>query len=348
MKLSMISINYQLIKSSIINKMLIVWTEVCLLILTVLFFCWLCVTFTEQEKALSSESYIVFKSAMLNEEKLYTCRRFSSYDSKYSPNDIPREEKSGWCVQDYLTFCNPSRTILDSLFHVSLIEKGIEAQAAIRYICKRDTIDTSQDSLFYKTALALDPIVYKLDTNKDNNITLQAYVKFPFKTVLLRSPLLIIIFCLWLISLASIVCYYYLVRHKKKQEPATLTLPISTVPLLTEQAIVWTELPCGLLFDEKYGDLQYKGQVCAQLRDNNLRLFRCFLKTEEHKLTIEDICIEVLGRNINEVLTESDRSAVSSAIYRFRITLKSIPVIKIETIRTTGFRMIFRGTQLFG
>lgn len=344
MKLSMMSTKCQRIKSSTISKMRIVWTGVCLLSLTVLFFCWLYVTFKEQEKVLSSESYIVFKSAMLNEEKLYTGRRFSSYDPNYSPNDIPREEKSGWCVQDYLTFCNPNRSVLDSLFQVSLIEKDIEAQAAIRYINKRDTIDTSLDSLFYKTALALDPIVFRFDTNKDNNITLQAYVKFPFKTVLTRSPMLILIFCLWLISQAGIVCYYYLVIRKKKQEPATLTIPVSTVPLVTEQAIVWTELPCDLLFDEKYGDLLYKGNVCARLRDNNLRLFHCFLKTEEHKLTIEDICIEVLCRNISEGLTESDRAVVSTTIFRFRNKLKSVPVIKIETLRTTGFQMIFKET----
>lgn len=156
--------------------------------------------------------------------------------------------------------------------------------------------------------------------------------------------MLILIFCLWLISQAGIVCYYYLVIRKKKQEPATLTIPVSTVPLVTEQAIVWTELPCDLLFDEKYGDLLYKGNVCARLRDNNLRLFHCFLKTEEHKLTIEDICIEVLCRNISEGLTESDRAVVSTTIFRFRNKLKSVPVIKIETLRTTGFQMIFKET----
>lgn len=344
MELSIMSTNCQLIMSSRTKKIQKVWMVVCLLCLTALFFCWLWMAFKVQVKVLSSESYIVFKQAIQDEEKLCIGSRFSSYDPKYSQNDIPRNEKSEWCVQDYLTYRNQSRSVLDSLFQMSLIKKGIEAQAAIRYTCKRVTIDTSPDSLFYKTALALDPIVFRFDTNKDNNITLQAYVKFPFKAVLTRSPMLILIFCLWLISQAGIVCYYYLVIRKKKQEPATLTIPVSTVPLVTEQAIVWTELPCDLLFDEKYGDLLYKGNVCARLRDNNLRLFHCFLKTEEHKLTIEDICIEVLCRNISEGLTESDRAVVSTTIFRFRNKLKSVPVIKIETLRTTGFQMIFKET----
>lgn len=348
MKLSIMSINCQHIMSSKINKIQIVWMVVCLLCLTTLFSCWLWIALKEQQKILYSESLYYFKQAIQDEKKKQLELRVGFYDPKFSPNDISEEEKNEWCNQDFLTHRDPGRSVLDSLFQISLMENKIKAQVAIRYICNGKIIDSNTNSLLYNDVYALEPIVYRKDAIEANNIILQAYVKFPFKTVLLRSPLLIIIFCLWLISLAGIVCYYYLVRCKKKQEPATLTIPISTVPLLTEQAIVWTELPCGLLFDEKYGDLQYKGQVCAQLRDNNLRLFRCFLKTEEHKLTIEDICIEVLNRNINEGLTESDRSAVSSAIYRFRITLKSIPVIKIETIRATGFRMIFGRTQLFG
>lgn len=324
-----------------INKRDLTWMVVCLLSFTALFVCWLWTAFNEQQIGLSSESDVIFKQVVQNEKKLCISRRFGSYDSKYSPNDIPKEEKSEWCAQDYLTYCDPDRSILDSLFRVSLIEKGIKAQAAVRYVCNGYTIDTCPDSLFYKTAFALEPIVYRKDTNKDNNITLQAYVKFPFKTVLTRSPLLILIFCLWLILFVGIIGVYYYIENRRKKVAAAVTIRESIVPLVQEQTIIWTKLASDLLFDEKCGDLQYKDCISVRLGDNLLRLFRCFIKAEQYKLTYENICTDVLGRPIKEGVTKSDREAVAGTIYRLRDILKTIPVINIKSIRSAGYQIEF-------
>lgn len=297
------------------------------------------------------------------------------YDHKDSFNDISGEEKEEWCIQSYLTWRDPKRTLLDSLFQASLIEKGIQAQSAIRYIHNGDTINTWPDSLFYNEAYALPPMIYRIDTNKDNNITLQAYVKLPFTTVLTRSPLIIPIFCLWLISLAGIIGVYYSIKNRRKvialtPTPTPTPIPIpapipapappsdpvpdpipdpvpaptptiqeSIVPLVQEPTIIWTQLAPDLLFDDKYGDLQYKGEVCARLNGNSLKLFRCFIASRQ--LSYEDICIDILGRLIKDGRSKYDRDAVSSTVYRLRDSLASIPVIKIITIRNVGYELIF-------
>lgn len=341
--------------------------------LTVLSFSWLCLIFAEQQKGLYTESYLLFKHTVQNEKEQQIERQFVHYDHKESYNDISFDEKEEWCIQDYLTWRDPNRTLLDSLFQVSLITKDIKAQSAIRYIHNGDTINTCPDSLFYKEAHALPPIIYRKDTNKDNNITLQAYVKLPFTTVLTRSPLIIPVFCLWLISLAGIIgVYYYIMNRRKVIAPALALAPTATpisipvpaqappsdpvpvpvpdpvpaptiqesiVPLVQEPTIIWTQLAPDLLFDDKYGDLQYKGEVCARLNGNSLKLFRCFIASRQ--LSYEDICIDILGRLIKEGRSKYDRDAVSSTVYRLRDSLALIPVIKIITIRNVGYEMIF-------
>lgn len=347
--------------------MYIVLMIVCLLINSTLFFCWLWTVFKDQQKRLASESGIIFKQSIQNEKIHCIDRTFSFYNSKLSPDDIQREEKNEWCDQDYLTYRNPNRSILDSLFQASLIEKNIKAQSAIRYIHNGDTINTCLDSHIYKEAYALPPMIYRIDTNKDNNITLQAYVKFSFTTVLIRSPLIVPVFCLWLISLAGIIGVYYSIRNRRKvialtpipitaqappsdpvpdpiPDPDPIPVPAPTiqesiVPLVQEPTIVWTQLAPDLLFDDKYGDLQYKGEVCARLNGNSLKLFRCFIASRQ--LSYEDICIDILGRLIKEGRSKYDRDAVSSTVYRLRDSLALIPVIKIITIRNVGYEMIF-------
>lgn len=353
--------------------MYIVLMIACLLINSTLFFCWLWTVFKDQQKRLYSDSGIIFKQSIQNEKKQCIDRTFSFYNSKLSPDDIQREEKKEWCDQDYLTYRNPNRSILDSLFQISLIEKGIQAQSAIRYIYNGDTINTCPDSLFYSEAYALPPMIYRIDTNKDNNITLQAYVKLPFMTVLTRSPLIIPVFCLWLISLAGILGVYYYIMNRRKiiaptptpistptpipapapiptsipildPDPAPVPAPTpsiqeSIVPLVQEQTIVWTQLAPDLLFDDKCGDLQYQGEVCVRLTGNSLKLFRCFIATRQ--LNYEDICIDILGRLIKDGMSKYDRDAVSSTVYRLRDSLALIPVIKIITIRNVGYEMIF-------
>lgn len=351
--------------------MYIVLMIVCLLINSTLFFCWLWTVFKDQQKRLASESGIIFKQSIQNEKKQCIDRTFSFYNSKLSPDDIQREEKNEWCDQDYLTYRNPSRSILDSLFQASLIEKNIKAQSAIRYIHNGDTINTCPDSHIYKEAYALPPMIYRIDTNKDNNITLQAYVKFSFTTILIRNPLIIPVFCLWLISLAGIIGVYYSIRNRRKvialtpalalaPTPTPISIPAPTppsdpvpdpvpvpaptiqesiVPLVQEPTIIWTQLAPDLLFDDKYGDLQYKGEVCARLNGNSLKLFRCFIASRQ--LSYEDICIDILGRLIKEGRSKYDRDAVSSTVYRLRDSLALIPVIKIITIRNVGYEMIF-------
>lgn len=353
------------------------WSVFGIICLTFLLFCWLKCIFVDQQKRIYIESFVLFKQILQIEKELQIKRQLGYYDHNDSFNDISGEEKDEWCIQNYLTWRDPNRTLLDSLFQVSLIEHGIQAQSAIRYIHSGDTINTCPDSHIYEEAYALPPMIYRIDTNKDNNITLQAYVKLPFTTVLTRSPLIIPVFCLWLISLAGIIGVYSSIRNRRKviapaptptptpaptptptpaPTPAPIPIPTpdppsdpvpdptptiqeSIVPLVQEPTIIWTQLAPDLLFDDKYGDLQYKGEVCARLNGNSLKLFRCFIASRQ--LSYEDICIDILGRLIKDGRSKYDRDAVSSTVYRLRDSLALIPVIKIITIRNVGYEMIF-------
>ena len=69
------------------------------------------------------------------------------------------------------------RQLLHSLFRDILQKEHIEVETAIRCIRNGRVINSSTDSLFYKKASSLKPIVYRIDENKERNITLQAYVR---------------------------------------------------------------------------------------------------------------------------------------------------------------------------
>lgn len=170
-------------------------------------------------------------------------------------------------------------------------------------------------------------------------------MKFPFKFVLTRSPLFFIILGLWLLSLAVVIVSYCIIKRKRCLPSVPETIQEVIVPLLQEQTINWITLPCGFLFDEKYGDLKYQGEVCVRLKDNLLRLFRSFIKAEEYKLTYEDICVQVLGRSVKKEATKSDRDTVAKNISRLREVLNEISMIQIKTLRNAGYQMIFSANQ---
>lgn len=104
--------------------------------------------------------------------------------------------------------------------------------------------------------------------------------------------------------------------------------------------IEWIELPHNLYFDEKRGDLRYGEELTIRLKDNPLRLFRCFIEVEQFKLTFKEICIEVLGRSVKDEIEKGDKAVVSNVARGLREALAPFPFIQIEAIRAVGYRMI--------
>ena len=325
--------------------------------LTCLFSWWLWSAFHIQSNKLCSESSLVFAEVMQKEKILKIGRRFGNYDPMNSSNKISGIEKEEWCDQDFLFYKDSTRTFLDSLFRVTLLEHKIQANTALRCIWGRRVIKTFSNDAFYDEALPLEQFIYRIDENPDRTIMLQAYIKFPFRTVWRHSYLMWGILALGLLLLGSVIGAYRFwckkvrkvaeqelqrqQQHELKQQELQekeKQLP-TPEPLTPTKTINWVELAEDLIFDKEHGDLCYKNVVNIRLVENSLRLFCFFVQVEEHKLTYEKICIDILARSTKKGLSKTDRDAVANAIRHLRKHLEQIPVIRIEAIRGLGYQM---------
>lgn len=200
--------------------------------------------YLNQEEKLHSELFMLFTEVVQEEKEQQIGKQKRHYDPQNSPNDIPGEEKHSWCVQDYLTKYDSSRHLLHSLFRDILQKEHIEVETAIRCIRNGRVINSSTDSLFYKKASSLKPIVYRIDENKERNITLQAYVDVPVQTVLGQ------IGWFWVLSYSFfiiLICYcgFYFENIKKKIGKIIRLLRTSrqtSYELIEQQKIKLTEL----------------------------------------------------------------------------------------------------------
>lgn len=172
--------------------------------------------YRDQEKSLYTELFTFFVETIQKEKEQQIEMYKGNYDPLKSPNDLPGEEKRAWCVQDYITkHRDPSRHLLDSIFRDILQKQNIDVKMAIRCIRSGAIIDTSADSLFYKKATPLKPVVYRIDNNKEKNITLQAYVDVPVRTILGRIGWFwVISFFLFIILVVGCGIYFKKLREK--------------------------------------------------------------------------------------------------------------------------------------
>lgn len=99
------------------------------------------------------------------------------YDARRSPDTIPYSEKWNWIAQSYLVKHDSNRLILDSLFRVELAKQHLYVSTAVRCLFKGETIYSNFDSLFCQKAIALPPVVYRLNEKPEGRCELQGYVK---------------------------------------------------------------------------------------------------------------------------------------------------------------------------
>lgn len=168
---------------------------------------WFLNVYKEQKMDLCSEALILFTEAMQKDIKQNVDRQMGYYDLNLSPNLIPRDEKKKWLDQSYITICDSSRHVLDSIYHAILKENDIRVKSAIRYIKEGNVIHTSDDSTIYKDVNLLPPIVYRIDDNIEKDITLQAYVDISFCTILSRMGGFLLLWILFLILAGAGVWY---------------------------------------------------------------------------------------------------------------------------------------------
>lgn len=179
---------------------------ICLIILFVFGF-WFLNVYEDRKKDLYSDVFIFFTEAMQMDIKQNLDRQMGYYDTNLSPSNISEDEINKCLDQSYVTLCDSSRHVLDSIYRAILKENGIWVKSAIRYIGEGKVINTSADSSIYKESNLLPPITYRVDDNAEKNITLQAYVDISFWTILGRMGWFLLFWFLFLI-MAGVGVWY--------------------------------------------------------------------------------------------------------------------------------------------
>lgn len=171
---------------------------ICLIILFVFGF-WFLNVYEDRKKDLYSDVFIFFTEAMQKDINQNLDRQMGYYDTNLSPSNISEDEINKWLDQSYVTLCDSSRHVLDSIYRAILKENDIWVKSAIRYIGEGKVINTSADSSIYKESNLLPPITYRIDDNAEKNITLQAYVDISSWMILSRMGWFLLIWFLFLI-----------------------------------------------------------------------------------------------------------------------------------------------------
>lgn len=327
------------------SKQTILGGAVCLII-TFLFICWLSVDFASHQKNRQEMAYSAFIEAIQLEKdsQLKDVPKILDYKTYRSPDNIPLEEKNNWCDQWYLAGKDSNRIKLDSCFRVTLAKRNIDAQIAVHCLLEGRTTYSCPDSLYYREAEALPPVVYRLSEKPEERCELQGYVAFSFLSVLMHTPSMRALVLLWFLSICVAIGTFY---YWKKAELPPLTCKFVRKPIAKEIPITkevpdlepWRQLPAGWAFNEKYGQLKKKDLI-INLQGNELQIVLLFLQYENYYVPTKTICIKVLRRKVDDEPTDSDKNAAAVTISRLRNELE--PFAKIKAIRHSGYRLIVK------
>jgi len=245
-----------------------------------------------------------------------------TFEKTKEMEDMPKQEKEYIVKQNYLVEENPIKVeTLDSLFNNTLKEAySIPFETAIIYksfnidtiAILRDSMAWSADTMFYKSALPLEPIHVNIGPIKV--LSLEGFIKIPFLYWLTKLKDIIIIF--------FITCAIYIYIGRKFIDKVN-------VPPLKVSPRTLQKLSDSLFFDEDKGYLIYENNTIA-LKDLQLRLFILLLNSPEHFRTYEEMKTSIWN-NI-----DIPQNTVNKTIMRLREKLSAIPIIKLENIRGIG------------
>lgn len=142
----------------------------------------------------------------------------------------------------------------------------------------------------------------------------------------------------WVLSLFFASGYFYFRWKKPLKVPVRVPVVEDRVVVPVQTVAEWIQLPHGLLLCKKAGILKYKEQQIV-LSGNMLKLFRLFISKEHYSLTSEEVCIGVLGREMN-TKTATDRNTIAQSVSRLRECINSFVFVKIQTVRGKGYLLI--------
>lgn len=213
--------------------------------------------------------------------------------------------------------------ILNNLYDSLLHQAHIPAQTAIIYEYEGKKIYSSPDSVFYKSAHALEPVF--MGINEEHGLTLQAFVKLPgcyigmqflrmYKNIgVILAMILFLLFCL--------------IHLRKKQKTI---LPIPEV----EKELI--QLGESLFFDQTHGTLIYQENTIILLTGYKLKLFILLL---EHRgcYLHSDVIKEILWPE-----GSTTKDALAQTVRRLRVDLEIIPMVQIVSGRNKGYCLKFQ------
>lgn len=303
--------------------------------------------FSVNREKMQSDAIVAFDKAISEEERivLNKVKVHSFYKSGLSSDNLSLEDKENWCDQSYLIFIDSNRIFLDSLFQVELVKRNLSVRSAVACVLNGKMTRSSADSLFYKEAIALDPLVYRLNEKPEGRMELQAYVELPFLFVLRQTPSLGWLSLLWLLSIGGIwaVFWFWL----KRKQAVSIVKEVVHTEIVEQTKVVFVStmakkgaLPYGIQFDEESGMLNYQDK-CVTLTNNGLKIFTTFLTRKKSLLTHADILQFVFQRKEDDPsLKKSNKDMISVAINRLRKELQGFPFIEIQACRGVGYQLI--------
>jgi len=276
------------------------------------------------KEALTSEKVRAFKDVPV----------YTYYNPQKATNDLPFEEKSNYCDQIYVSKYDMNRHCLDSLFQKELLAHHLPLKSAVSAFYQSKMHYSCPDKAFYHKAVALAPVVYRMDYDPKNYIELRGYIRLPSWFILQRMSIFYTSVIIWILLMAAIIGGFLLWnkrKQKKLQEKHTA---------LKAKIVEWTVLPNGVAFDRITGMLKYEDRT-TQLVRNQLKLFCLFLDSSNHFVSYKTINSIVLKRKTETDLTNSDRNAIYGTISRLKISFEGFPPFRIITVDQKGYRLEF-------
>lgn len=296
------------------------------LIITYLTFilCTVCSSVMKNKENISDKSKIAFLSAIDKERKKFISKITFEYDSKYSPNSVSADDKIDWVYQFFLIMEDSCRHRLDSIFREEVKSQGLNLNTSISYTCSGKTINQAELKSL-KGVRIIHEKIYRKDNQKENDITLKAYVYLPF-TALIGNTTLYILFLLNIVGLAA---YIYI---RKTNRPKHFLIETET---RTTNNTKWIIINKDLLWDEN-NCLLKKGEKIVILKGESLRFFNLFLKSESFFLKYKDIY------NSYGLKSESPefKDRIYHSVKELRKELTSFGM-SIKAVRGMGYQLTF-------
>ena len=304
-------------------------------------------SFTIQTKATRALEQAIEKE---KEIRLSNIQVISFFHEEVTPQVVSRTEKKKWADQNYFCDTDSCRILLDSLFQAELAQIGITSPTAIRYVRNNKEYSSCKDSLFFKKATVLAPIVYKREENTNDSITLYAYFQTSWGTILNQVWAKILLVCL-ITGLVIAFIHFLICLWEKKNKVITIEKEVEKVVFKTEiiekekVSLVRTfgrqgKLPNGLHFDKKNGILT-QGNNHVKLSGQKLTLFILLHEARKPIVSYEDIYTQGLMHTLKEKeLDQQIMKNISNAISRLRKDLKKFPDIQIKVHQGKGCQMI--------